>query len=165
MGSSERGERENELAEKAEFSVDGLEIKSFGIECASDPFLHVFMLGVVWLLECLQELLVAANAAYVFRGCGSLTGKADGARHLLTLRENLLNDKVVFPIVSEVVHVDEARLLVSHQVPKHVLPFVSNLGGFSAPLTGSAVFHVANHELMKMRVHPRGMTNCPDFAA
>lgn len=29
-------------------------------------------------------------------------------------RENLLNDKVVFPIVSEVVHVGEARLLVSH---------------------------------------------------
>ncbi len=65
------------LAEQAEFSVDGLKVESPGIERASDPFLHVFMLGVGGVLEYFQELLVAADAAYVFRGCGLLTGEAD----------------------------------------------------------------------------------------
>lgn len=74
------------------------------------------MLGISWISEDLDQLVVAADAATIFRGAGVHAGETDGVLEFRIGREGLLHDDLVFPAVAEVVLIDKTSLRRRSQV-------------------------------------------------
>src|SRR3990172_959671 len=58
-------------------AVRDLDVESRGVQVISKPLLHRLMLGIAWINEDLDQLVVAANAAAIFRGAGIRAGETN----------------------------------------------------------------------------------------
>ena len=58
--------------------VRDLDIEPLRIEIVSYPLLHRLVLGISWISEDLDQLVVAANSAAVFRRAGIRAAETDG---------------------------------------------------------------------------------------
>src|SRR5262249_55353199 len=57
--------------EALQLHVDLVYIKGLWIKRAPDPFQHLLVLGVRWIVDCFHETRVAPDATAILRGTGS----------------------------------------------------------------------------------------------
>ena len=57
--------------------VDLDQVEGIGVDDAAVPFFHFFVVGVLGIAEYFEQVVVAPDAAAVFRGAGAFAGEAD----------------------------------------------------------------------------------------
>src|SRR5437660_12632263 len=90
-----------------QFLVDDLEVEGFRVELTPDPFQHLLVRLVAWILDSIEEITVAPGTAAIFRWAGTATLYAPGILHLGISFQHLLDLNDVIPIVAKVVGVPE----------------------------------------------------------
>ena len=88
--------------------VDVRQIEGFGVKGAANPCFHFFVLRVFPVLENLEQVRVAPDAAAIFRRTGAGPVQAKCGRGCCGIgRQNLLDGDFVFPRIAEIVFVAE----------------------------------------------------------
>jgi len=127
------------------------QVERFGVEGAADPLQH----GVVFLMlrvaDRFQEVLVTLRAATILGWAGPLTGKT--ARDALAglAGQDLLDDHLVLPAVSEVVEQCEPRALRRDDLLKRHGKLILRVIHLSLRI---GIVRAVDRELVKVAVRP-----------
>src|SRR5712691_4168251 len=144
----------NRLPHAAQFLIDLIHIKRFGVEIAANPFREFPVLRVGGISHCFEKIFVAAQSPHVFRGTRASPRQANRIPDALLGRKRRFYHKDVLPVVAKVVVVAERCARGRYNLAQGVVPFVFRLAPFSFVQAGYAVILAADDELAQMGICP-----------
>ena len=155
------GERCESGFEPLQSGIGLVQIKPPRVPIIAEPFFHVFMVGVLWVGDDFEHLVIAGDAAAIIRRTRIFAGQTNDVFETGVRRQNFFRDNLVLPAVAKIVFVGEFRLRAGRNVGNGVALLVQFFAAHAAkfgigPAVESAVAPVgsADHEMMDVRIRP-----------
>src|ERR1700692_556436 len=124
------------------------------IKLAAEPVERFLVFFVVGILDGLQEVVVAPDAATVFRRTGILSVQANRVLLFRVSCQGLLDHYFMRPAVAKIVFVNKGRLFASRDVSQAKTPFVKPLLAGGVIARRHRVNNWSIYELMQVAVSP-----------
>ncbi len=138
----------------AQVAIDFIHIERLGVEGPSNPFQIFLVVGMVGIVHCIQEVLVAGDSAYVFRRAGAGALQAGGVVTAFFRWEDVFHEELVLPAVAKVVGVGKARIRTKPHRLQLVSAFVSRSRKTHLALVGYAVRLAPDEESVEVKLFP-----------